>query len=288
MWLIAITIGSMLLHNTADWARHLRNMRKKPFVLRLTLNETSQHWVLAISFTVLVISGFSLRFSEAWWVQALFGWGDGEGFLIRGAVHRTAGVIFFACSIWHLLFLFTYRGRGLLRDMLPDFRDAVDARDNALYFMGRRESGARFRRFSYIEKAEYWALIWGGMVMTVTGCLLWFDNYFVEVWGLPKGILDVMLVIHYYEAWLATLAILVWHGYSVMMSPQVYPMNPAWITGKMPRDMYIHEHPEAPRLKARVFRTVHRYAEEELEDDEQNPRATSPTAAPADSEGADA
>jgi cytochrome b subunit of formate dehydrogenase len=268
LWMISLTIGSMLLHNTGDWVRFIRNQRRMPFVLRLTINETAQHWVLAISFIVLVISGFSLRFSESWWVQALFGWGDGEGFLIRGTVHRTAGIIFMICSVWHVIFLFTHRGRGMLRDMIPDLRDASDARDNVLYFIGRREKGASFRRFSYIEKAEYWALAWGGMVMTVTGIMLWFDNYFVGTWGLPKGILDIVLVVHYYEAWLAMLAIVVWHGYSVALSPHVYPMNPAWMTGKMPRDMYLHEHPEGPRLKARVFRTVHRYAEEELEDEE--------------------
>jgi cytochrome b subunit of formate dehydrogenase len=152
-----------------------------------------------------------------------------------------------------------------MRDMIPDLQDAADAKDNALYFLGRREQGAQFRRFSYIEKAEYWALIWGSVIMTITGTLLWFDNFFVSTLGLPKGILDVVLVIHYYEAWLATLAIVVWHGYSVLLNPHVYPMNPAWLTGKMPRDMYVHEHPEAPRLKPRVFKKVDVYKAEELE-----------------------
>jgi len=269
LWLISLTIGGMVLHNSADWFRYVRNLRNKPFVIRLTPNETAQHWVLAISFIVLVISGFSLRFSESWWVLALFGWGDGGGFLIRGTVHRTAGVVFMICSIWHLVFLFGHRGRKLLRDMLPDLRDLTDLKQNAQYFAGRREKGASFRRFSYIEKAEYWALVWGGVIMTITGFLLWFDNYFVVAWGLPKEILDVILVVHYYEAWLATLAIIVWHGYSVIMNPHVYPMNPAWMTGKMPRDMYLHEHPEAPRLKARRFWKVRRYAEEELEEESQ-------------------
>jgi cytochrome b subunit of formate dehydrogenase len=173
------------------------------------------------------------------------------------------------CSIWHLVFLFGHRGRMLLRDMLPDLRDLTDLKQNAQYFAGRREKGASFRRFSYIEKAEYWALVWGGVIMTVTGFLLWFDNYFVVAWGLPKEILDVILIVHYYEAWLATLAIIVWHGYSVIMNPHVYPMNPAWMTGKMPLDMYLHEHPEAPRLKARRFWKVRRYVEEELEEESQ-------------------
>jgi cytochrome b subunit of formate dehydrogenase len=275
LFMIVMTIGSMTLHNLADWFRHLRNMRREPYVIRWTANETMQHWVLLFSFIALVISGFSLRFSESWWVQILFGWGDGQGFLIRGTVHRTAAVIFILCSFWHTLFLLSHRGRGMIRDMFPQKSDLIHLRDNALYFLGRRKEPARFKRFSYMEKAEYWALMWGGIVMTVTGVLLWFDNYFVTSWGLPKGILDVVLVIHYYEAWLATLAIVVWHGYATVVNPRVYPMNPAWIAGKMPKAMYSHEHPEGPKLKTRVFRKV-RYEEEELEEDGVDSRPDAP------------
>jgi hypothetical protein len=77
--------------------------------------------------------------------------------------------------------------------------------------------------------------------MTLTGTMLWFDNEVVKV--LPKGVLDVMLVVHYYEAWLATIAILIWHLYSTVLNPKVYPMNPAWLTGKMPLEQFRHEHP---------------------------------------------
>jgi cytochrome b subunit of formate dehydrogenase len=267
LWIICITIGVMLLHNFADWFRYVRDMRKKPYVLRLTLNETMQHWVLMISFIILVISGFSLRFSEAWWVQMLFGWGEGEGFLIRGTVHRSSGVIFFICGAWHVVYLATHRGRRTLLDIIPGKTDLINIGENVAYFLGRREKPARFKRFTYMEKAEYWALIWGSIIMTTTGLLLWFDNFFVSTLGLPKGILDVVLIIHYYEAWLATLAIVVWHGYGVLLAPHVYPMNPSWVTGRMPKDMYASEHPEGPRLKARMFRV--RYVEEELEEDEE-------------------
>jgi hypothetical protein len=77
--------------------------------------------------------------------------------------------------------------------------------------------------------------------MVATGLMLWFDNWFIQF--LPKGVLDVALVIHFWEAWLASLAIVVWHLYSVIFHPHVYPMNPSWITGTMPDDMYEHEHP---------------------------------------------
>ena len=241
-------------------------MQSKPYIIRMTVNETLQHATIAISFIVLVVSGFSLRFSEAWWVQILFGWGEGEGFLIRGTVHRTAGVILMLSCVWHLLFLLTRRGRVVFRDMLPTLSDLNHVKENILYFLGRRDTSPRFKRFSYMEKAEYFALIWGSILMAVTGTLLWFDDFFVGL-GLPKGLLDVALIIHYYEAWLAFLAILVWHGYAVLFAPNVYPMNPAWISGKMPKEMYSHEHPDAAKLKARAFRKV-RY-EEEVEEGEE-------------------
>ncbi len=70
-------------------------------------------------------------------------------------------------------------------------------------------------------------------------------------------------MIHYYEAWLAFLAILVWHIYGTVFNPSVYPMNPAWLAGRMPKAMYTHEHPEGPRLKARIKKV---YDEEEEEE----------------------
>ena len=250
--LIVVTIGAMLLHNGADWLRYVKNMGKKPFVQRFSPGEVAQHWVLMISFTVLVITGFSLRFSEAGWVKFLFGWKG--GFELRGIIHRVAAVVMVLGAVWHALYWLTERGRHWFRDITARRSDLLHLWQNIMYFLGRRGHPPAFKRFTYMEKAEYWALVWGTVIMTGTGVLLWFDNFFVEVVGLPKGILNVALVIHYYEAWLAFLAILVWHLYGVLFKPQVYPMNPSWISGRMPKEMYAEEHADGPRLKARAFR----------------------------------
>jgi hypothetical protein len=37
--------------------------------------------------------------------------------------------------------------------------------------------------------------------------------------------------VHFYEAVLATLAIVVWHFYPVIFDPDVYPLNTAFLTG---------------------------------------------------------
>jgi hypothetical protein len=54
---------------------------------------------------------------------------------------------------------------------------------------------------------------------------------------------DIARTIHFYEAWLATLSIIVWHFYYVMFNPDTYPMNMAWITGKLTESEMAEEHP---------------------------------------------
>ena len=267
--LIAVTIGLMLLHNIAHWWRHVKHMVRQPYIIRLNTNEVIQHWLLAISFIVLVITGFALRFSESWWVRLLFGWE--HGFDYRGIIHRCAGVMMIFATVWHVVYLFGKRGRHWMRDMLASKNDARDVWHSCLYFLGIRPEPPRFGRFTYMEKCEYWALAWGAVIMAVTGLLLWFDNIAIKY--LAKGVLDVMLVIHYYEAWLASLAILVWHIYGTVFSPGCYPMNPAWWSGRMPKLMYEHEHPDGPRLKARVFVP---HAEEELDAEEDDSSSATP------------
>jgi len=101
----------------------------------------------------------------------------------------------------------------------------------------------------YIEKAEYWALVWGVMIMAATGIIMWFDNYFISL--LTKLGWDVSRTIHFYEAILATLAIFVWHFYFVIFRPSIYPMSTAWLTGKITEEEMADEHPlELERIKA--------------------------------------
>ncbi|MFH1278308.1 MAG: cytochrome c3 family protein [Candidatus Eisenbacteria bacterium] len=237
--IIFVIIGLMVLYTALDFFKHVKDSNRLPQIRRMDANAVFQHSVLTISFTVLVISGFALVYSEAWIFQKLFGW-DG-GFSVRGLIHRAAGALFIFGSLWHVVWFGTRGGKRFLKDMMPTMLDFVQFLRMITYNLGHRKERPRFRRFSYVEKAEYWALIWGGFVMIGTGIFLWFDN--VAVRYLPKGLLDVMLVIHHYEAWLATLAILVWHFYSVIFSPGVYPGNQSWYTGKMPVEMYLHEHP---------------------------------------------
>ena len=240
--LIIGTIGLMLLHNGSDYLKSFKHGRP-PYgteYLRFTLNERIQHGTIVVSFVVLVYSGFSLKFPEAWWAApvAWLGFGE-EG---RRLIHRIAALAMVGVCAYHLLSVLpTRRGReqmGAMRPVLKDVRDAVQM---VRYYLGRTAQRPAFARFSYMEKLEYWALVWGIVVMSVTGFVLWFDNLSLRF--LPKWGLDLATVIHYYEAWLATLAIVVWHFYYVIFSPRVYPMSLVWLTGRLSEEEMAEEHP---------------------------------------------
>lgn len=235
---IFVIIGAMVIHWLIDLRRQIQNIMHLPQMRRMNSNEVWQHTFLMITFIVLAITGFSLRYADAWWVKILFGW-EG-GFPLRGIIHRVAAVLFVLTSFWHFMYMGTPRGKQFVRDMFPQKDDFTQFFQMIRYNLGITNKKPKFGRFGYIEKAEYWALVWGTVVMIITGFFLWFDN--VAVQWFPKGFLDVMLVVHHYEAWLAVLAVAIWHMYSTIFSPHVYPMNPSWLNGKMPEAWYQYEH----------------------------------------------
>ena len=232
---IILTIGFMLLHNLLVWFRKARAARlsRGPTVVRMNLNQRIQHAVLVVSFVVLVISGFALA-----WPESFFAWPFGPNEAVRRIVHRIAGVVMIIIGLYHLGYMtLTREGRQGLRDFWFRWSDARDLKDVL------RNRHPRPGRFSYAEKMEYWAGLWGTMVMAVTGLVIW---YFagVATW-IPRWWIDIATTIHFYEAILATLAILVWHIYHVIFDPDVYPMNWAWFDGKVSEEQFKEEHPDA-------------------------------------------
>lgn len=251
--LIVVVIGGMTVHNGLDFYRKTRrklDMQKgvieEPHVahrlyLRMTVNERFQHAVLGLSFTGLVVTGFMLRYPEAWWVVGVRNLSS-QAFEWRSLGHRVSGIVILAVSLWHIGYLaFTAHGRQLFLDLLPRWRDLTDPWKVLKFNLGLAKEKPQFPRFCYIEKAEYWAMVWGMIVMTLTGFILWFDNTSMGLLG--KLGFDISRSIHFYEAVLATLAIIVWHFYFVIFNPDVYPMNLAWLTGRMSEREMMDEHP---------------------------------------------
>jgi len=143
---------------------------------------------------------------------------------------------------YHLIYIFATRdGRKLVKDLFPVKKDLFDVIDAVRYLTGLSAHKPRIGRFGYAEKMEYWAVIWGTIIMGVSGLMVWLKLDVTRF--LPRWIVDVALTIHYYEAVLACLAIIVWHFYHVIFDPDVYPLNPACWDGHVSEEWQRHEHP---------------------------------------------
>jgi len=277
IFLLISLLGGMFLHNVIDLFRKSKIKKLKQLghiqeekhghslYLRMTVNERIQHATMAISFMILVITGFMLRYPNTWWVSHIR---DLSSHVVeyRSWIHRIAAIAMILVSLYHIYYIaFTQRGRELVKDLFPKLKDLTDAIGVAKFNLGFSKVKPKLDRFSYVEKAEYWALVWGTIVMTFTGLLMWIYIDYIGVFS--KLDWDIARTIHYYEAWLAFLAIVIWHFYFVIFNPDIYPMSLAWFKGTVTEEEMAEEHPlELERIKKKQAEE-RRKSEEDLDDE---------------------
>jgi formate dehydrogenase gamma subunit len=237
--LIIGTIGFMLAHNFLLFAKKVRARFRTAdlSVVRMSLSQRLQHVTLAVSFIVLAVTGFALKWPDSWIGKAL-----GSNEMFRRWSHRVAGIVLLVVGVYHLVYLArTKEGRKLVRDLWPSWKDVRDLADAARYLTGLSSERPKLARFGYAEKMEYWAVVWGTIIMGVTGLMMWFTVAATRF--LPRWAMDVATTIHYFEAILACLAIIVWHFYHVMFDPDIYPLNRAFWNGRVSKHWQEEEHP---------------------------------------------
>jgi cytochrome b subunit of formate dehydrogenase len=239
--LIPVTIGLMMLHNGGDWIRKVIRARfavgqsagcgasveARHAEVRMLPFERIQHGVLVVSFITLVWTGFALKYPDQLWARPLLVAGSQT---FRSLLHRIAASVFMGVTVTHLVSLIANRKlRNHWKGLLPTRNDPREALSNFASNLGLGETPPGRSAHSYVEKAEYWAVVWGAVVMIATGVMLWANNLFLRF--VPKSWLDVATSVHFYEAVLATLAIVVWHLYIAIFDPDIYPLNTAFLKG---------------------------------------------------------
>ncbi len=203
---------------------------------RFGISQRVEHIVFLLSFSLLGFTGLIQKFSANPASDTLI-------FILGGIdkvrlIHHYSAIVMMIVSGYHVLVLaykvFVLRVRW---SMLPVIEDIQHLVQDVLYFIGLRKHRAYYGRYNYAEKVEYLAVVWGTIIMGLTGFMMW--NPLSTTRLLPGDAIPAAKAAHGAEAILAVLAIIVWHFYHV----HVKHFNKSMFTGKLTRTEMQHEHP---------------------------------------------
>lgn len=213
---------------------------------RFDISERFEHWVFITSFLILGATGLVQRYSAnpiSEFVVSLAG-----GIENLRLIHHLAATVMMLIVIYHVgaLGYRVYVNRARLT-MLPVINDLTNGYHALLYYFGRRKEPPQQGRYTFEEKIEYWAVVWGTVIMAITGFMLW--NPIATSKILPGQFIPAAKAAHGLEAVLAILSILIWHMYQVF----VRHFNKAMYTGKINENEMLHDHPlEYADIKAGI------------------------------------
>jgi predicted CXXCH cytochrome family protein len=203
------------------------------------------HFLVIVSFTVLVFTGMPLKYQDTGWAQwsmDLFG-----GVTAAGVYHRIAAIVtvfyWSAEMIYMVVSVLRARGKNLRgpNSMLPRMKDLHDMIGMFSWFVGRGHK-PQFDRYTYWEKFDYLSLTAGTVIIGVTGFMMWFPLKTTEY--LPGVFLNIALVIHSNEALLAMGVIFIFvHFFSAHLRPEAFPIDKVIFTGSIPVEHYKQERP---------------------------------------------
>jgi len=224
---------------------------------RFTVSQRVQHWVLVVLFAALAITGFPMKFADRDWAQALVQ--TLGGLQTTRNIHHWAGIALVLGFMGHGVYCLVELRRRARRQtgvspavsywralwdlpMMVRPSELLKGRHLLQYLLGLRPDPPTFGRFSIKEKFEYIGVFWGTTLLGITGAMLWGEQYLSQY--LSGRVLNIALIAHTYEAFLAVIHVGILHIVNVMLSPHVFPLSPATITGQTPLGELAEQHSE--------------------------------------------
>ena len=211
--------------------------QKQKQYTRFSASQRLEHFALIVSMVGLALTGLPQRYAEYEFAKTMISMMGGiEGVRV---IHRFMATILALASIYHgaaISYKIFVLGERIT--MMPSLRDVWDVRDYVLFNLGLKKKHPHMPRYNFGEKAEYLAVVWGTLLMGLTGFMMW--NPIATAKILPGDTIPAALAAHSAEAILAVLSILIWHMYNVHFRR----FNRSMFTGKINYDAMKEEHAE--------------------------------------------
>ncbi|MCA9284609.1 MAG: hypothetical protein KDA22_05320 [Phycisphaerales bacterium] len=217
-------------------------------IRRFTVLNRVNHLLVAITFFGLTATGIPLVFSHQRWaagLAAMFGGIEWAGFW-----HRVFATMLLVNFVLHFIGL----GRAFLRrqcswkewffgpgSLIPRWKDVKDCLGMFRWFGGRGPM-PKFDRWTYWEKFDYWAEVFGSIIIGGTGLLLWFPEFMSRL--VPGWSFNIAMIVHGYEALLAIGFIFTIHFFNAHVRADKFPVDDVMFTGSVPEEEFKHERPE--------------------------------------------
>ena len=216
-------------------------MTRSIYVERWHLLHRLQHGTLALSMFGLLGTGLPIKYAYTAWAGEVFGLLG--GFHNTLIIHKASALLLCLVTVWHVIYLAAARLKGgpARWEMMMNGKDLRDAVHHGAYLLGLRQQPPQYDRYTYLEKFEYLAIIWGLVVMGGSGMAVWFPE--VAASWFPRWVLDGLRIVHSNEAFVAMLSLAFGHFFVAHFSPLIFPSSTVWLTGKISAAHLKEEHP---------------------------------------------
>ena len=230
---------------------------------RYSVHIVIQHLLIFITFLLLVFTGLPIYFSDVFWapmVISLFG-----GIDAARLIHRIAGFTMIFASGYHIITIVAGTIQKLFnhefdykRTQIPRLKDLYDLIHDLKYFLGIEPYRPKMEKFMYKQKLHYLAIIWGSLVLIAAGSALLFPDIMAKLIPgtlgklLPQGMIGeesysaffqaLARLMHADEAVMALIVVAFWHWSNVHLVPGRFPVQWAFLTGRITREHQIEEH----------------------------------------------
>ncbi len=130
---------------------------------RYSFAERANHWIGALTYTYLLMTGLAFWSPYLYWLAAVVGGGP-----VARSWHPWVGLIFAASVFWTF--------KEWRRDMQMDESDRAWAKAIPYYIENEDDKLPPVGRFNYGQKLFFWGIFYGVILLLLSGIALWYTE----------------------------------------------------------------------------------------------------------------